>query len=79
MTPAQIIQRGKGKGRDSWAIRAFLSAQGLNMSSVARLAGTYPQVAQETIRGTRNNRRVLVVLETLGCPENYLYGKEKAA
>lgn len=80
MIPAQIIQRGKGKGRNPWRIREFLSTlkkddgSAMNMSDVARMAATWPQVAQETIRGTRNHTRVLDVLAKLGCPEEYLYG-----
>ena len=82
MTPAISIQRGKGKGRDQWKIRAFLSTligpegKTMSMSAVAVMAKTYPQVAQETIRGTRNHSRVLEVLEQLGCPRAYLYGEE---
>ena len=88
-TPAITIQRGRGKGRDFWGIRSWLSTvccvvtpgedpkNGLSMSDVAILADTYPQVAQETIRGTRNHYRVLAVLEKLGCPDSLLYGQRE--
>ena len=72
--PAATVQRGIGKGRQPWRIREYLSGIGKTMTDVAIAADTYPQVAQETIRGTRNHRRVLETLETLGCPKNYLYG-----
>lgn len=75
MITAQIIQRGIGKGRNPWLIRAFLSGKGTNMSKVAKLAETYPQVVQETVLGFRNHRRTLNVLEKLGCPQEYLYGQ----
>ena len=76
-TPAQVVQRGCGKGRDPWSIRRFLDEKALNMSCIATMAKTYPQVAQETIRGTRNHKRVLEQLEKLGCPKEYLYGSKK--
>ena len=72
--PAATVQRGIGKGRQPWRIREYLSGIGKTMTDVARTAETYPQVAQETIRGTRNHRRVLEALETLDCPREYLYG-----
>jgi hypothetical protein len=81
MTSASVIQKGIGKGRQPWQIRQYLSGLGLSMSDVARRATTFPQVAQETVKGIRNHRRVLAVLEDLGCPAEYLYGngKERAA
>ena len=72
--PAATVQRGIGKGRQPWRIREYLSGIGKTMTDVARTAETYPQVAQETIKGTRNHRRVLETLERLGCPREYLYG-----
>ncbi|MDL2313367.1 hypothetical protein LJC36_00125 [Desulfovibrio sp. OttesenSCG-928-C14] len=77
---AMAIQRGIGKGRDPWGIRKWLSQteyedkKGLSMSDVARYSRVPPQVAQETIRGTRNHYRVLEFLEKLGCPDELLYG-----
>lgn len=81
MTPANVVQRGRGKGRNPWKIREFLGGhvsecgRALNMSDVARLAKTYPQTARETITGMRNHKRVLEVLENMGCPREYLYGE----
>ena len=67
------LQRGKGKGRDHWVIRGFLLSRKHTMADVARAAKVAPQVAQETIRGTRNHKRVLAVLKSLGCPEELLF------
>ena len=82
MIAAQLIQKGKGKGRDPWLIRAYLgtiknpeTGRAMNMSAVAILAETYPQVVQETVKGIRNHERTLKVLEDLGCPYQYLYGE----
>ncbi len=74
MITAQTVQRGRGKGRNPWLIRAYLSSLGMNMSQLAERAETWPQVAHETVRGTRNHGRTLEVLEKLGCPRAYLYG-----
>lgn len=82
MIAAQLIQKGKGKGRNPWLIRAFLASLkdpetglAMNMSKVAILAETYPQVVQETVKGIRNHERTLKVLEELGCPLEVLYGE----
>lgn len=72
------IQRGIGKGRDSWAIRKFIAERyGLNMSDVARMAKVQNNIVNDTFRGIRNHGRVLAVLEQLGCPEKYLYGERE--
>ena len=73
------IQSGIGKGRNPLLIRGFLAKNRLNMSVIARMAETYPSIVQATIRGVRNHKRVLTILENLGCPTAYLYGAEKDA
>ena len=73
MTPASILQRGKGKGRNPWRIREYLASIGVNMNDVARMAGVHHNIVGDTVRGMRNHRRVLEQLETLGCPAEYLY------
>jgi hypothetical protein len=70
---AKSIQSGRGKGRNPWRIREYLADLGLTMADVGRMANVQRQVAQETVRGTRNHRRVLEALEGLGCPSVYLY------
>lgn len=79
MTPAnQTIQRGRGKGRDQWEIRRFLSEINLTMTAVAVKAETHLPVVTDTVRGVRNHGRVLQVLEDLGCPKEVLYPQEYA-
>ena len=86
MGSAITIQRGRGKGRDPWAIRQWLSGQtaimpdgkpktGLTMSDVGKLARVRHQISNDTIHGIRNHKNVLSVLENLGCPEHLLYGQ----
>lgn len=60
--------RGAGKFRDPWEIKKFLSSIGTNMTQVSRDIGTYPQVVQETVHGSRNHRKTLAHLRDLGCP-----------
>ncbi|MDL2320741.1 hypothetical protein LJC47_00120 [Desulfosarcina sp. OttesenSCG-928-B08] len=74
---AALVQRGRGKGRDPWGIRKFLWEKGLTMAAVGRLCGSHPVVAQETVRGIRNDKKVLGYLEQIGCPIELLYGDSK--
>lgn len=73
MTKANVhAGRGAGKYRDPWEIRRFLSLQDTNMLRIAEQLGVkYPQV-QETVKGIRNDRRVLAYLRDMGCPLNAL-------
>jgi hypothetical protein len=81
---ARTKQRGRGKGRDFWGIRKWLSAKRVeqengtmrapSMSWIARKAATDPSKARQTLMGVRNHRRVLKVLEDMGCPPRLLYG-----
>lgn len=75
VTPAWMVQRGAGKGREPWEIRKFLGERGLTMAGEARKVGVAPHVAWETVRGIRNNKKYLKHLEALGCPKEFLYGK----
>jgi trimethylamine:corrinoid methyltransferase-like protein len=75
-TPASTIQRGRGKGRDPWEIRKYLSSMGLTMADVAVRAETYRPVVSDTVNGIRNHARTLAVLESLGCPLELLYPLE---
>jgi transcriptional regulator with XRE-family HTH domain len=63
---------GAGKYRRPWAIREYLSSQGLSMADVARRLDITPSVAARTVRGVANNRRVLRELLRLGCPAGVL-------
>ena len=42
------------------------------MRQIAQEMGKHPQQVQETVRGIRNDREVLVRLRDMGCPEEYL-------
>jgi hypothetical protein len=79
ITPATIVQRGSGKGRDPWLIRRWLAARGLNMANIAVMARTRKCVVSDTIRGVRNHHRVLKQLDDLGCPTALLYPQNRAA
>lgn len=77
---AIMLQRGDGKGRDPWAIRKWLAATpARDMAGVMRLAGVkHHHQVSDTVRGGRNDRRVLKALEELGCPEELLYPQRAA-
>lgn len=79
MTPKNNTkQRGRGIGRDQWAIRKFLYEIDLTMTAVAAKASTPLPVVTATLRGVRNHHRVLAVLEALGCTRAMLYPNESA-
>jgi biotin operon repressor len=42
------------------------------MSKIADTLGISRQVVQATVRGNRNNRKVLQLLKEMGCPEQHL-------
>ncbi|CCO22200.1 hypothetical protein [Maridesulfovibrio hydrothermalis] len=59
---------GAGRYRDPWEIRKFLNSKGTSMSGVAVDIGLSPVIVQQTVKGVRNNRKVLAKLRELGCP-----------
>ncbi|OEU69164.1 MAG: hypothetical protein BA863_03495 [Desulfovibrio sp. S3730MH75] len=59
---------GAGRFRNPWAIREFLDSKGTNMSRVAVEIGLSAVIVQQTVRGVRNNKKVLAKLKELGCP-----------
>ena len=63
---------GAGKFRKPYRIREYLDSQGTNMKRVADELGVNPSLVRDTIRGVKNNRRVLSKLQDMGCPERYL-------
>ncbi len=83
MSTATQLQRGCGKGRNHWRIREFLAGvedpQGkpLNITSLAALARTRKSTVSDTLKGLRNHRRTLTVLERLGCSRDLLYPLER--
>ena len=63
---------GAGRNRNHWGIRAYLAEIGKNMRMVADDLGVASSLVQDTVRGIKNNRRVLAYLLELGCPRKYL-------
>lgn len=61
-----------GKDRQIWRVREYLQSKSLNMTDVASAVGVSVQLVSETLRGIRNNRKVLTHLRDLGCPERFL-------
>ena len=81
------IQTGSGKGRDPWAIRRHLATitivvggethHGVSLRLVAQLANTYPNAVCDTVKGIRNHKETLRVLEEeLNVPRKLLYPTE---
>ncbi|MFW5490401.1 MAG: hypothetical protein ACNI3A_18590 [Desulfovibrio sp.] len=63
---------GAGRYRDPWGIRRFLDANGKTMTDVARTLDISSQAVSATVKGVRNNRRVLRLLRDMGCPAKAL-------
>ncbi len=59
---------GAGAGRDPWVIRRHLDLKNTNMSQIAKKLQLSPAMVQQTVKGSKNNRRVLAMLRELGCP-----------
>lgn len=63
---------GAGKLRRPFRIREFLAGKGLTMSKIAEDLGLHHSVVGYTVKGIKNNKRVLDYLHDLGCPEEFL-------
>lgn len=63
---------GVGRDRMPFRIREFLAKKRSNMSKIAKELGLSHQVVQATVKGIKNNRKVLGKLQGMGCPEKYL-------
>ena len=61
-----------GKHRQPWRIREWLETREMSLADLGAAVGVNRQLASETVRGLRNNRRVLSYLVELGCPDRYL-------
>lgn len=61
-----------GKNRQPWRIREWLDAKGMTLTDVGNAVGVNRQLASETVRGLRNNKRILTHLRDMGCPERFL-------
>lgn len=63
---------GAGKFRQPFRIKEFLASNGLNMNSIAIELGVHHSLVGSTVMGTKNNKKVLNHLLSLGCPKEYL-------
>ena len=63
---------GAGKYREPYKIREFLAKNDLNMSKIARELKMNSSTVSHTVRGTKNNKRVLNHLKKIGCPSEFL-------
>jgi hypothetical protein len=54
--------------RDYWAIKKWLVINKISMKKIAELEGVHWTLVTHTIRGTKNNKKILKRLVTLGCP-----------
>ena len=68
----KIAAVASGRYRQPYAIRGYLAEIGKNMRMVADDLGVASSLVQDTVRGIKNNRRVLAYLLELGCPRKYL-------
>lgn len=59
---------GAGRKRKPYRIREYLSEKGLTMKAVALEIGVNPSLVQDTVKGNKNNRRVLNKLLEIGVP-----------
>lgn len=53
-------------------IRAWMLLKGITGVMVAEETGVSSALVSATIQGRRNNRKVLSMLQELGCPEEFL-------
>lgn len=56
-----------------YIIRAILEDRGLSMSELGRRIGVSAELVSATVRGKRNNAKVLDALRQEGVPEQYLF------
>lgn len=66
------IRMASGKYRQSFKIYEWLDINHISIKSIALSVGITPSMVTSTIRGRKNNRRVLKELISLGCPHDYL-------
>jgi len=63
---------GAGKFRDPWVIRKRLDELGTNMARIAKKIDVSPNLVHATVKGAKNNRRVLTALLEVGCSPKIL-------
>lgn len=63
---------GAGRLRQTYRILEWLNRKGITQDSIAAELGVHPSLVSCTIRGRKNNRRVLRCLLDRGCPKKLL-------
>lgn len=63
---------GSGKQRQSFRIYEWLDANEISVNSISISIGITPSMVSSTIRGRKNNRRILQKLVEMGCPKDIL-------
>lgn len=66
------FRTGAGKQRQTFRILEWLHRKGIKQGSIAAELGISCTLVSDTIRGRRNNRRVLRILVERGCPITFL-------
>lgn len=66
------LRTGAGRKRQTYRILEWLNRKGITQESIAVELGVHPSLISGTIRGVKNNRRVLRVLVERGCPAKFL-------
>ncbi len=66
------LRMASGKFRQSFRIYEWLDSNKISVTSIAESIAITPSLVSHTIRGRKNNRRVLKKLVDLGCPQEYL-------
>jgi len=66
------LRMASGKFRQSFRIYEWLDSNEISVNSIAKSISITPSMVSHTIRGRKNNRRVLKKLVDLGCPQEYL-------
>lgn len=67
-----VARMGTGKHRQPFRIYEWLDENSITIKSIALSVGITPSIVSGTIRGRKNNRRVLLELVNLGCPLDIL-------
>lgn len=62
------FRMGAGRNRQTYRILEWLHRKGITQESIALELGVHRSLVSCTIRGRRNNRRVLRCLMERGCP-----------
>lgn len=61
-----------GRMRKTFKIKEYLELSGISAAMIAQEAGVSQALVSNTIRGKSNNKKVLLYLQKIGCPIEYL-------